>query len=214
MSIQQPQATDKLNNPSHALSHRVFANDDAAPDEAIVVDANGNVGISTTEPTSKLQINEAASGSVPAFKVNLTTGQGSGKWDQAFVVFNPNMYSNENIVYFVGHSATAKNAGYTGFNYQGDGNDSNFLFFGLFGIDYVLNINGAGNVGIGVSLPTAKLHLVAGTANIAPLKLTAGTNLTTPEIGAIEFTDDGTDGHAYITMNVGGTLTRREIAFV
>mgnify|MGYP001582105580 CR=1 FL=1 len=37
--------------------------------------------------------------------------------------------------------------------------------------------------------PTAKLHLPAGiaTAGYAPLKLTSGTNLTTPEAGAIEY---------------------------
>lgn len=47
-------------------------------------------------------------------------------------------------------------------------------------------------VGVGTTSPTAKLHLAAGTAaaGTAPLKLTAGTNLTTPEPGAIEF--DGT----------------------
>lgn len=50
-----------------------------------------------------------------------------------------------------------------------------------------------GNVGIGLTAPTASLHLKAGTAfaNTAPLKLTAGTNLTTPEDGAVEF--DGTN---------------------
>ena len=42
--------------------------------------------------------------------------------------------------------------------------------------------------GIGVSA-TARLHIVAGTAtaNTAPIKLTTGTNLTTPEAGTIEF---------------------------
>ena len=42
--------------------------------------------------------------------------------------------------------------------------------------------------GIGVSA-TARLHIVGGTAtaNTAPIKLTAGTNLTTPEAGTIEF---------------------------
>src|SRR3990167_59356 len=51
---------------------------------------------------------------------------------------------------------------------------------------------GTGNVGIGTTLPTAYLHIKAGTAGVgtAPLKLTAGTNLTIPEAGAIEF--DGT----------------------
>jgi hypothetical protein len=46
--------------------------------------------------------------------------------------------------------------------------------------------------------PTAILHLTAGTAsaNSSPLKFTSGTNLTTPEAGAMEF--DGT--HLYITI--------------
>ncbi|GAB1444176.1 hypothetical protein MASR2M39_30220 [Ignavibacteriales bacterium] len=50
-----------------------------------------------------------------------------------------------------------------------------------------------GNTGIGTATPTAVLHLKAGTAsaNTAPIKFTAGTNLTTPEAGVIEF--DGTD---------------------
>ena len=43
--IQQPQSTDTLNSPDHAKSHRVFANDDKAPDESIVIDADGNVDI-------------------------------------------------------------------------------------------------------------------------------------------------------------------------
>ncbi len=53
-----------------------------------------------------------------------------------------------------------------------------------------------GNVGIGVTAPTAALHLKAGTAtaNTAPLKLTSGANMTTPEAGAVEF--DGTNYYA------------------
>ena len=55
-----------------------------------------------------------------------------------------------------------------------------------------MRIMNAGNVGIGTATPTAVLHLKAGTsaAGTGPLKLTAGTNLATPENGAIEF--DGT----------------------
>ena len=68
-----------------------------------------------------------------------------------------------------------------------------------------------GHVRIGsAALPTALLHLSPGkaAANSAPLKYTAGTLLTTPELGALEFTDDGTNGHLYITLNVAGVLTR------
>ena len=71
-----------------------------------------------------------------------------------------------------------------------------------------VGLNLVKNVGFGNDNPTAKAHLGAGsaTANTAPLKFTAGTNLTTPENGAMEF--DGSK--LYIT--IGGT--RREIALV
>lgn len=52
-------------------------------------------------------------------------------------------------------------------------------------------------IAIGPSFnPTAKVHIAAGTsaANTAPLKFTAGTNLSTPETGAVEF--DGTNYYA------------------
>lgn len=55
-----------------------------------------------------------------------------------------------------------------------------------------MTIDASGNTGIGVSSPTATLHLKAGTAtaNTAPLKFSSGTNLTSAEAGAMEF--DGT----------------------
>ncbi len=54
-------------------------------------------------------------------------------------------------------------------------------------------IRGNGNVGIGTLNPSAKLNLPAsdGTSNSAPLKLTAGTILSNPEPGAMEY--DGTN---------------------
>ena len=72
-----------------------------------------------------------------------------------------------------------------------------------------------GNVGIGTTSPSAKLTLASsdGTAGKAPLKLTAGTNLVTPEAGAIEFdgtnlyfTDSGTIRKT-IATGAGGTVS-------
>lgn len=56
----------------------------------------------------------------------------------------------------------------------------------------------AGGLGVFVTAPTARLHLPASTtaAGSSPLKITAGTLMTTPENGAIEF--DGT--HVYMTI--------------
>ena len=60
------------------------------------------------------------------------------------------------------------------------------------------------NLGIGVT-PTAKLHIAAGTTTVAPIKLTSGTNLTTPTAGAMEY--DGTS--LYFTA----ASTRKAIAY-
>ena len=54
MAILQPVGTDKLNSPSHSLSHRVFANDSSAPDKSVVVDSAGKVGFGTDTPTSTM----------------------------------------------------------------------------------------------------------------------------------------------------------------
>lgn len=55
-----------------------------------------------------------------------------------------------------------------------------------------------GNIGLYVQSPTARLHLPAGAAAAgnAPLKLTTGTALTTPEDGAIEYHGS----HLYFTI--------------
>ena len=56
---------------------------------------------------------------------------------------------------------------------------------------------------------TGTVQLSSGTADIAPLKMASGTNLTTPVFGAIEF--DGTN--LYLTNNAASP-TRKMIAFI
>jgi len=79
-----------------------------------------------------------------------------------------------------------------------------------------------GNVSVGVTTPTARLHLAAGTttANTAPLKFTSGTSLTTAEAGAMEFTTDDlyftiTTGAARkgVILNNGSNLTSGRVPF-
>ncbi|MEX2139859.1 MAG: glycosyl hydrolase family 28-related protein [Pirellulales bacterium] len=62
-----------------------------------------------------------------------------------------------------------------------------------------------GKIGVTEPNPTARLHLPAGTASVAPLKLTSGTNLSSLEDGAVEW--DG--NRLFITS---GTK-RRQLAF-
>ena len=81
-------------------------------------------------------------------------------------------------------------------------------------------------VGLGtINTPAALLHIAAGTTSIAPIRLTSGTNLTTPVAGSIEydgtnlfFTRTGTTRESVITANavntVSPTLPNRTITVV
>lgn len=87
-----------------------------------------------------------------------------------------------------------------------NGVSSSPVNFGSFVTRFTINAT-TGNTGIGVSSPSATLHLKAGTAtaNSSPLKFTAGTVLTTPEAGTMEFTNSETG----LTFTAVGT--RRQV---
>jgi hypothetical protein len=70
-----------------------------------------------------------------------------------------------------------------------------------------LAVNNSGNVRIGTASSEALLQLGAGTASLPPLKLTAGTNLTTPAAGALEW--DGTQ----LQITPTSPTKRRPLAF-
>lgn len=102
------------------------------------------------------------------------------------------------------YGATA-GTGYIAFNTGGGGNSVDAE---------AMRITGVGTVGIGTMSPTAITHIKAGTAaaNTAPLKLTTGVNLTTPEAGAMEYVTPKltiTDGGAVrqeLTQTAYGSL--------
>ncbi len=69
-----------------------------------------------------------------------------------------------------------------------------------------LSVRSTGNVGFSQPNPTATMHVRAGTAiaGSAPLKFTSGTNLNTPETGAMEY--DGTNLYFTPTTTVRRTV--------
>lgn len=141
--------------------------------QRMVIDISGNVGINTPSPGAKLAITDDTDGSATILKLitsdgGLATNQElRTDWQQ-----NTNVLSRQAFTYFGGSDY--------GFNFYG--------FNSVLNTTPIMTMRGSGNVGIGTT-PTAVLHLKAGTAtaNTAPLKLTSGTNLTTPEAGAIEY---------------------------
>lgn len=132
------------------------------------IDQTGNVGIGTSAPLGKLQI----TGDVSALST-------TGVYGQLEITGSTNSAKRLSL----GFNTTTNKA-----FIQSLINADNYY-------DLLLNPNG-GNVGIGVTSSTAALHLKAGTANTAPLKLTTGTALITPEDGAIEYHSS----HIYATI--------------
>lgn len=168
------------------------------------------VGIGTTNPLTTLQVN----GIVTIFdavdsQINVSNSLLIDSGQTAKFRLLP---SGNNI--FFQNTVTAGNIVFSGLNGVNSSGNFNFqstgiLNFGGTGIERMV-ITVAGNVGIGVTSPTAVLHLKAGTAtaNTAPLKFNSGTLLTTAEAGAVEFLTNA----FYGTITTGAA--RKTFAFL
>jgi hypothetical protein len=112
---------------------------------------------------------------LPSLSLGVTANNAGGVWI--------GQDATHGLQFYWTHNATATSA-IAHFNTSG--------YFNKFQLDasaLVLQYNSGKNVGVGVNIPTATLHIKAGsaTANTAPLKFTSGTLNTTAEAGATEF---------------------------
>jgi hypothetical protein len=138
----------------------------------LVLDPSGNLGVNTTAPTAKLHVEGPSGDGTPVFRVNGTTAPSS--FNYAGSLMNSDLGSSRNTILLIGKAQSNRDSGYIGFNHSGtNGSNSNFLTFGLFQNDNIMNITGAGNVGIGTTTPSYKLDVV-GDARITSGSLGVG----------------------------------------
>lgn len=120
-------------------------------------------------------------------------------------------------IFLFGKTRASKNSGYIGYRWKSNGSNDNLVTIGHYGVDNVLNITGAGNVGIGTLAPTSKLHVngtfTAGNSTLGTLS--AG-NTTLGTLSANATTISGTltaSGNAVVGPNLtiynssGGDVT-------
>jgi hypothetical protein len=143
--------------------------------DKMYIDGNGNVGIGTV-PSVALHVKRPG-GNSTNLRLESANNNTSSIWlDSAgsnwFIAHQNNFHNGNLLINYGGNTATS-----------------------------ALEISKTSQFGFkSVTSPSAIIHIGAGkaTAGSAPLKLTAGTNLTTPENGAFEF--DGTN----LYFTVGG----------
>lgn len=183
----------------------IYANQAGAGGVDVVVLDSGQIGMGTSNLEENLELKidgdndiqiSSASPPDPPQLVFYTT---NGTFD------SPSFMNDEDdIGYMTGKvwTGTGKSADVANIQMEADGNHTSSshptkIEFAVTNPGQtVLNSNNpemviasTGNVGIGLNDPTAVLELKAGTAssNSAPLKLSSGTNLSTPEAGAMEY---------------------------
>ena len=177
----------------------------------MIVLKNGNVGIGTTTPGNLLSIvgNSSTPGGV-AFNVQNSNVSGDTRFSLSSSnnrTLNVQVTGDSYVVNQKG-AYLFTNGGLSNMTFMTDGDvgsgGSGYISFATGGYTLTtqerMRITSTGNIGIGITSPSAVLHIKAGTATAgtAPIKLTSGTNLTTPENGALEF--DGTN----LYFTVGG----------
>lgn len=145
-------------------------------------EANNRLGLGTSSPSALLHITASA---------EVMRVQG----DSAFITF----YNNTNTTRTSYIQADNSNKW---FNIAVENSLKFRTFIGSLEA-HIIDLSGRHGIG-GVTSPTAFMDIKAGTTAIAPLRLNAGTNLTTPVNGAFEY--DGTNLY-FTTGGVRKTVT-------
>jgi len=127
--------------------------------------SNGNVGISTNNPSHLLEIDGTGADATELFHIKSDGNVGDGGYHWMTSAIAGSQSTNANIINIIGRELASKNSGYFGFHYAGDHSNDNFITIGGYAADQLLNIRMDGNVGIGITNPSAMLEFGGNTTD-------------------------------------------------
>lgn len=111
--------------------------------ERMRIDSSGNVGIGNSSPDSPISIlTSTLTTNKPALRISNTNTTGAFNWATSMI--NTAMTTGQNLIQIMGKVESARNSGYIGYRWVGDGSTSNAITFGHFAVDNVVNIDGNG----------------------------------------------------------------------
>ncbi|MEX2140778.1 MAG: hypothetical protein WD894_16060 [Pirellulales bacterium] len=186
---------DQTNGSFRVSSGNITAGDGSSGSGTVTIDTGsgqpnssgtGSAGNSGTVTLTTGPGGAASGGSAPGVSGNLLLKTGTGGGNAAASSTGGN----------AGHIILQPGSGGSGTSGAGSGGStlvraSNsgdiFVVQNSAGSTTHLGVSNSGNLRVGTASSAALLQLGAGTATLPPLKLTAGTNLTSPSAGAVEW---------------------------
>ena len=118
---------------------------------------SGNVGIGTTAPSTNLHVYGSSTG----YTSGIVTITNNNANPQATMnILAPSMSTTNNLLFNLGQSLSSYNSFGILFNYVGSGYQTNYLLLSAYGNGNGLTVQGSGNVGIGITNPSSKLHVI------------------------------------------------------
>lgn len=164
---------------------------------------SGSVGIGSTNPGHKLTVEGTGNSQTGVLALDIT-GTGDGYFNWASTSIAPNLPTEYNLIHMIGQDESEHNSGYMGFHFIESGSSYNYLTFGLFMHNNLLNLTGAGNVGIGTTAPAEKLDIVGTNPSV---RVAGGSNetsslqlyeITSGNPYGYEFQYDGSDDKLHL----------------